>query len=74
MGPGGDDNDGRGVTKAAVAPDADRGAGGGQEAAKPGPLVWDGRDERGRRLPGGVYFLRFEHGTGCETRKAVLIR
>jgi len=36
MGPGGDDNDGRGATKAAVAPDADRGAGGGQEAAKPG--------------------------------------
>lgn len=45
-----------------------------KETAKPGPLVWDGRDERGRKLPGGVYFLRFEHGTGCETRKAVLIR
>jgi hypothetical protein len=45
-----------------------------KEDAKPGPLVWDGRDERGRRLPGGVYFLRFEHGTGCETRKAVLLR
>jgi hypothetical protein len=45
-----------------------------KEAAKPGPLVWDGRDEHGRRLPGGVYFLRFEHGTGCETRKIILIR
>ncbi len=45
-----------------------------KETAKPGPLVWDGRDEHGRRLPGGVYFLRYEHGTGCETRKAVLIR
>jgi hypothetical protein len=45
-----------------------------KEAAKPGPLAWDGRDERGRRVPGGVYFVRFEHGAGCETRKAVLIR
>ena len=45
-----------------------------KEAVKPGPLVWDGRDERGRRLPGGVYFLRFEYGAGCETRKAVLVR
>jgi len=45
-----------------------------KEAAKPGPLAWDGRDERGHRLPGGVYFLRYEHGRGCETRKAVLLR
>ena len=45
-----------------------------KEAAKPGPLVWDGADENGRRLPGGVYFLRYEHGAGCETRKVVLVR
>jgi len=35
---------------------------------------WTGVDELGRNLPGGVYFLRFEHGAGCETRKVILIR
>ena len=45
-----------------------------KEAAKPGPLVWDGRDGHGRRLPGGVYFLRYDYGAGCETRKVVLLR
>ena len=44
------------------------------EAAKPGPLVWDGTDERGRRLPGGVYFVRLEHGGSTETKKVILLR
>ncbi|NNE44347.1 MAG: hypothetical protein HKN12_09070, partial [Gemmatimonadetes bacterium] len=43
--------------------------------ARPGPwtLSWDGRDESGRRVPTGVYFLR---GTGDVefSRKAVRLR
>jgi len=37
-------------------------------------IPWDGKDEKRNDLPGGVFFLRFEHGAGCETRKAVLLR
>ena len=44
-------------------------------AARPGPwtLTWDGRDESGRRVPPGVYFLR---GSGDLqfSRKAVRLR
>ena len=37
-------------------------------------IPWDGKDEKGNDLPGGVYFLRYKHGTGCETRKIILVR
>jgi hypothetical protein len=34
-------------------------------------LRWDGRDEGGRAVAGGVYWLRLEHGGETLTRKAV---
>jgi photosystem II stability/assembly factor-like uncharacterized protein len=36
--------------------------------------VWDGRDERGRRVPAGVYLIRLEAGEHKETGRVVLIR
>jgi len=35
---------------------------------------WDGRNESGRKLPAGVYFIRFEAGIYRATEKAVLLR
>jgi parallel beta-helix repeat protein len=37
-------------------------------------ITWSGRDERDNKLPGGLYFLRLEVGTGNETRKLLLVR
>jgi hypothetical protein len=37
-------------------------------------LVWDGRDERGRELPGGIYYLRLEAGGSQVSRTAVIVR
>ena len=37
-------------------------------------VVWDGRDDRGKRLSAGVYFLRLETPVGTESVKAVLLR
>ncbi|MBA4377329.1 MAG: hypothetical protein C0395_01495 [Gemmatimonas sp.] len=37
-------------------------------------VAWDGRDDRGRRLPAGVYIVRLEHGGSIMTRKATLVR
>ena len=37
-------------------------------------IAWDGRDDRGRRLPAGVYIVRLEHGGSVMTRKATLVR
>jgi hypothetical protein len=34
-------------------------------------VVWDGRDETGRRAPGGVYFVRIEAGGDEAVRKLV---
>jgi hypothetical protein len=34
---------------------------------------WDGRDDRGSRLPEGVYFVRLSSPGGTETSKALLI-
>lgn len=42
--------------------------------SQPGPLVWDGRDDHGLKLPGGVYFVRLEHGGTTVTKKVILIR
>ncbi len=36
--------------------------------------VWDGRDEGGRRLASGVYFLRFRAGEAAAVRKIVILR
>ncbi len=35
---------------------------------------WDGRDERGRRVPGGVYYCRMEAGSLSQARKLFLVR
>lgn len=37
-------------------------------------VVWDGRDERGRVVPTGVYLLKLEAGEHREMSKVVLIR
>ncbi|MBM4117402.1 T9SS type A sorting domain-containing protein [bacterium] len=47
------------------------------EAAGPGverALVWDGRDEAGRRLPSGVYLVRLTSGGASSTRKLLLMK
>ncbi len=36
--------------------------------------VWDGRDDRGRELSSGVYFLRLETREGTLSRKLVLLK
>ena len=37
-------------------------------------VAWDGRDERGRWVPAGVYLIRLEAGEHKETGRVVLIR
>jgi hypothetical protein len=37
------------------------------------PLVWDGRDERGRRVAAGAYFVRAVLGSEIRTRKLILL-
>ena len=37
-------------------------------------ITWDGRDERGNKVPSGFYFLRLEAGEYKGTRKLLLIR
>ena len=36
--------------------------------------VWDGRDDTGRTVAAGVYFVRLETGTGSSVRKVVRAR
>jgi flagellar hook assembly protein FlgD len=36
--------------------------------------AWDGRDDRGRMLPAGMYLIRLEAGKHREMSKMVLIR
>jgi hypothetical protein len=35
---------------------------------------WNGRDDNGREVPSGVYFLRFDGGANTLSRKVVLLR
>ena len=37
-------------------------------------ITWDGRDERGNKVPSGFYFLRLEAGKYKGTIKLLLIR
>lgn len=36
-------------------------------------VVWDGRDDQGKLMPGGVYFLEFRSGASRELRKLVFL-
>jgi hypothetical protein len=36
--------------------------------------TWNGRSDRGGRMPAGVYFVRLEAGSLREARKLVLVR
>ena len=37
-------------------------------------LWWDGRDERGARVPSGVYFVRMEHAGRSYEKKLIVVR
>jgi hypothetical protein len=37
-------------------------------------VLWDGRDDNGKVLPGGVYFYRLEAGRSNITKKLILLR
>jgi hypothetical protein len=41
---------------------------------EPSPLAWDGKDEDGNAVPGGVYFVRLENGKESLTRRVVVLR
>jgi hypothetical protein len=46
------------------------------ESVNPGQhsYIWDGTDNRGNRLPSGLYFCRFEAGFYSETHKVIVVR
>ncbi|RMG38591.1 MAG: T9SS C-terminal target domain-containing protein, partial [Planctomycetota bacterium] len=46
----------------------------GRMTAGPHEIRWDGRDERGHRVPAGVYFVRMAASGRTFTRKAVIMR
>ena len=39
-----------------------------------GTVTWDGRNDSGESVPGGVYFYRLESSTSRSTRRVVLAR
>jgi hypothetical protein len=45
----------------------------GPQLAGPSSVVWDGRDDRGARVGGGVYFARLESGTKHSNRKMIFL-
>jgi hypothetical protein len=47
-----------------------------EEQAGPGwyTTIWDGRDDRGTALPGGVYFARLEAPSATHSIRLVLVR
>ena len=46
----------------------------GERRAGPHEVAWDGRDDRGRRVAAGAYFLRLRAGEASVTRKVLRIR
>ncbi len=47
----------------------------GADVAAPGEqVVWDGTDDRGRRVPAGLYVARLEIGTRVLSRRFVMLR
>ena len=48
--------------------------GGGTAGAGPARLTWDGRDDAGRSLPAGVYFVRVRSGMTTSTARMALVR
>ena len=46
----------------------------GPVKAGPNRVIWDGRDQRGRRLSSGVYFYRLDNGEQKITRKSLILR
>lgn len=45
-----------------------------QAGPGPGEFAWDGKDDRGRDLASGVYFLRLRSGAAERSNKIVIIR
>jgi hypothetical protein len=37
-------------------------------------VVWDGTDDSGKKVPSGVYFVRFESNNYCATRKLLMLK
>jgi len=37
-------------------------------------VVWDGKDDKGRALPAGVYYCRMQAGATTETKRVTLVR
>jgi len=37
-------------------------------------ITWDGKGDRGQRLPAGVYLYRLTWSSGSETRRTLLLR
>lgn len=48
--------------------------GGGVVDAGPARLTWDGRDDSGRTLPAGVYFVKVQSGESTFTSRLALVR
>lgn len=46
----------------------------GQHAAAVHTRSWNGRDNDGRRVPGGIFFVRLEAGGKCESRPLVYLK
>lgn len=47
---------------------------GGERAAGRHSVAWDARDDRGRRIPAGIYFLRLSDGRSFVSRRMVVAR
>jgi hypothetical protein len=37
-------------------------------------IDWDGRDQSGHAVPGGIYFARLRHGDTSSSRRVVVVR
>ncbi len=46
----------------------------GYREAGPGRVTWHGRDDAGRPVPSGVYYVRLQTVTGQDTRKITLLK